>query len=287
MERPVTYAAAELPIESRPVPGAAPFHEVDCVVKSNAAINGEYHLLILSAPPEILDCRPGQFFHLLCPAKGGRSPYLRRPMSIYGCFPDKGELHFLYKAVGEGTRAMAQLRAGEGFNVLGPLGSGFTIRDEWQTLLIVARGVGLATLAPLAQEAQRRGKNLTAICSARSPGMLMSVERFQALGADVIPVTDSEGTSGVDYLERLIEGLIARSGIDAFYTCGSNRLLMLLQRLGAKHGIAGEIALEQQMACGIGMCQCCVRSLRRGGKIVHERVCKEGPVFDLQEAMEW
>lgn len=283
MAQSLTYSTPESLLDT----GANPFHEVTCSVKSNTAINDEYFLLILDAPPEILDCRPGQFFHLLCPAKGGASPYLRRPMSIYGYFPEKGELHFLYKAVGEGTRAMAQLEPGEGFNVLGPLGTGFSIQDNWQNLLIVARGVGLATLAPLAQEALKRGRSLTAICSARSPEMLMSVDRFRAMGADVITVTDSEGTSGVDNLEQLIEARIAQSGIDAFYTCGSNRMLNLLQRLGAKHNIAGEIALEQQMACGIGMCQCCVRSLRRDGRIVHERVCKEGPVFDLQEAMEW
>ena len=66
----MTYATAELPIASPAEPGTGRFHEVDCIVKSNTAINGEYYLLILSAPPEILDCRPGQFFHLLCPPLG-------------------------------------------------------------------------------------------------------------------------------------------------------------------------------------------------------------------------
>ncbi len=287
MEHSLTNATARVPAKSRLKPDTFPIHDVTCTVKSNEQINGEYYLLILSAPSEILDCRPGQFFHLLCPSKGGGNPFFRRPMSIYGYFPASGELHFLYKVVGEGTRAMAQLETGEGLKVLGPLGTGFTIQDGWQNLLVVARGVGLATLTPLAQEALQRGLNLTAICSARSPEMLMSVDRFRELGANVILVTDSEGSSGVENLERMIEAQIAQSGIDAFYTCGSNRLLKLLQRLGAQHGIPGEIALEQQMACGIGMCQCCVRSLRRGGKIIHERVCKEGPVFDLQEAMEW
>lgn len=262
-------------------------HEAVCRVKSNDEVNGEYRLLVLNAPPEILDCQPGQFFHLLCPGEGDNQPYLRRPMSIYGYFLEQGELHFLYKIVGEGTRAMALLEPGAPFNVLGPLGVGFSIQDGWKNLLAVARGVGLATLAPLAQEAQQKSLDLTVICSARSPEVLMSVDHFRQLGATVITVTDHDETSGVGNLERIIEGQIAATGIDAFYTCGSNRLLKLLQRIGAKHGIPGEIALEQQMACGIGVCQCCVRSIRRNGNIVHERVCKEGPVFNLQEAMEW
>ena len=261
--------------------------EAECVVKSNTPVNQEYRLLILDAPEKILDCEPGQFFHLLCPVRHGLQPYLRRPMSIYGYYPEKGELHFLYKVTGEGTAAIAELERGETFNVLGPLGRGFDIESDWHNLLAVARGVGLATLAPLAQEAQRLQRNLTAICSARRPDVLMSIDHFRELGANVITVTDQEGTSDVDNLRKLVEERIQTEGVDAFYTCGSNRLLKLLQTIGKQHNIPGQIALEQQMACGFGMCQCCVRSFRRDGAIIQERVCKEGPVFDLQEAMEW
>ena len=126
-----------------------------------------------------------------------------------------------------------------------------------------------------------------AICSARSPDVLMSIDYFRDLGAEVITVTDAEETSGIENLERIIEGLIGLRGVDAFYTCGSNRMLTLLQKIGARHGIPGEIALEQQMACGLGMCHCCVRPFHQNGKKVHLRVCREGPVFDLQEAMPW
>lgn len=267
---------------------AATIFEADCPVLASAPVNAEYRTLTLAAPKEMLDaCRAGRFFHLLCPVRDGIRPYLRRPMSIYGYDPAKGEIAFLYKVVGEGTAALATLRAGETLNVVGPLGRGFTIRDDCRHLLVVARGVGLATLAPLAQEARRLNRRLTAICSARSPALLMSVDRFRDLGADVVTVTDTEGTSDVGTLGRMIEGLISEARGDALYTCGSNRLLKLLQSLGARHGVPGEVALEQQMACGIGMCQCCVRPFRRDGEIVQARVCKEGPVFDLREAIGW
>lgn len=262
--------------------------ERDLDVLSNDPVNGEYMRLVLAAPREMLDlCRAGQFFNLLCPSLGGETPYLRRPMSIYGFYPERGELHFLYKVAGAGTRALAQLRAGDALNVMGPLGQGFRIDDDWQRLVLVARGVGLATLAPLALEANRLGRHLTAICSARHPDLLMSIDYFRELGAEIIPVTDAEGTSLLENLEKVIEERIAGPGIDAFYTCGSNRLLTLLQRIGKRHGIPGEIALEQQMACGLGMCHCCVRPFRKGDKTVQLRVCREGPVFDIQEAMPW
>lgn len=274
-----TITASPLNLSDKPI------FEVECTIKSNNSVNGEYRLLILSAPAEILDCSPGQFFHLLCPVSHEFQPYLRRPMSIYGYYPDKGELHFLYKVTGEGTSAIATLNAGDKLDVLGPLGKGFDILPEWQNLLLVARGVGLATLAPLALEARRLDRQLTAICSARSEEFLLSLDYFSELGVNVIPLTDERGISSVENIHSIIDRLIEDKKVDAMYTCGSNRILKLLQFIGKSNNIPGQIALEQQMACGIGMCQCCVRAFNRNGSIVNERVCREGPVFELQEAI--
>ena len=115
----------------------------------------------------------------------------------------------------------------------------------------------------------------------------MSLDYFRELGVNVIAVTDDKGTSDVGSIKRIIDDLIAVDGLDAIYTCGSNRLLRLLRSIGRSHGIPGQIALEQQMACGIGMCQCCVRAFKHNDTIVNKRVCKEGPVFDIQETIGW
>lgn len=206
-------------------------------------------------------------------------------MSIYAFDRAKGELAFLYKVSGAGTAAMAELAPGALLDVVGPLGRGFEIQPDWRRPLLLARGVGLATLAPLAAECARRGRQFTAICSARAPELLMSVDLFRSFGGDVVTVTDVEGNSGVDSLTELVEGLIASHGIDSFFTCGSSRLLRMLQGLGARHAIEGQVAVEQHMACGIGMCQACVRPFRREGGAVNLRVCREGPVFDLAEVL--
>ncbi|MGY6708402.1 MAG: dihydroorotate dehydrogenase electron transfer subunit [Rhizobiaceae bacterium] len=269
-------------------PPPARAFEQSLAVISNDPVNGEYMRLVLRAPADLLrHCRAGQFFHLLCPSIGGEKPYLRRPMSIYGHFPEREELHFLYKVAGAGTRALFHLGPDDRLNVLGPLGNGFTIGDDRRHLLLVARGVGLATLAPLALEANRLGKRLTAILSARRADLLMSVDYLRGLGAEIVTLTDEDGSSSVEHMRKLIERLIRVQNIDAFYTCGSNRMLRLLQELGRAHGVPGEIALEQQMACGLGMCHCCVRPFNKDGTQVQLRVCREGPVFDLQEATSW
>jgi len=100
-------------------------------------------------------------------------------------------------------------------------------------------------------------------------------------------VLDTDGTSSVENVEAILERLIAQGKADAFYTCGSNRLFQLMKRLGQKHGIPGQIAMEQIMACGLGPCYVCVRTFEVDGKQELRRVCIEGPVFDLQEALGW
>ncbi len=256
-------------------------------VVAHAPAAQDYRLLSLEAPRDLLAaCRPGQFFHLLCPASGADAPFLRRPMSIFDADTEAGRLRFLYKVTGAGTRGLATLAVGDRLDVLGPLGRGFDIPRDAR-LIAVARGVGLATLAPLARAAAERGARLLAICSARSPAHLMALEHFRRLGAEIVTVTDADGDAAPEAVEALIEARIAAQGCDRLYTCGSNRLLKMLQRVAARHAIAGEVALEQQMACGLGMCQCCVRHFRRGSETYTARVCKEGPVFPLDEALEW
>jgi dihydroorotate dehydrogenase electron transfer subunit len=256
-------------------------------VVSNDWVNREYKHLVLNCGEPATRAEPGQFFHLLCPSAGQDAPFLRRPMSLYRIDPARGRAEFLYKVTGAGTRGIATLAAGDVLDMLGPLGVGFRLDPAWRHIVVVGRGVGLATLAPLAAAARARGIGVTAIFSARRPDLVMSDALFRSEGAEVLIVTDLDGSSGPGSVERLLRGLIAQDRADAFFTCGSNRLMLLLQRLGHEHGIPGQVALEQQMACGLGMCFCCVRDFHVEGAVVHKRVCWDGPVFDLQEALSW
>jgi dihydroorotate dehydrogenase electron transfer subunit len=277
---------AAVPPRTIPVPAAAPA-EYDAVIVSNEAVNDEYRLMTLDVPEPATRAVPGQFYHLLCPQKGELQPFFRRPMSIYRIEPDKGRLSFLYKVTGTGTRAMALMDEGETFNIFGPLGVGFSLPANRAPIVVLGRGVGLATMAPLVPYARERGHPVTAILSARSPQVLMSVDEMRDNGADVLTVTDLEGTSDVELVENMLHLLYGQKRLGGVYVCGSNRLMLAAQRVARRLGIFGEVALEQQMACGVGMCFCCVRPFREGDDVVHRRVCCEGPVFPLLEAMQW
>lgn len=256
-------------------------------VISNHWVNDEYKLLVLKVHRNALRASAGQMFHLLCPSPDGAEVWMRRPMSIYRVDRPKSQIEFLYKVEGRGTRGMAMLEPGGDFNVAGPLGKGFKLDPGWRNIVVLGRGVGLATLAPLSQMAAEGNVGVTAILSARNADVVMSKELFDSIGAKTMIVLDTDGTSAVENVERILTGLIAKGKADAFFTCGSNRLLRLMQRLGKEHDIPGQVALEQIMVCGFGACYVCVRTFMVNGEKVLRRVCREGPVFDMQEAVGW
>src|SRR5579863_9887278 len=220
-------------------------------VAANTAVNAEYRHLVVDCSEVAASAQPGQFFQLLCPHPAGEQPFLRRPMSLYGADPVKRQVEFLYKVTGAGTRGLDLIQPGGTLDIMGPLGTGFILDPKWRHIVAVGRGAGLATLAPLAKAAKASGTKVTAIFSARRPELLVSVELFKSHGADVVPVTDSEQTSGPGNVERILRGLIAQGKCDAFFTCGSSRLMRVQQRLAVEFGLPGQVAMEQQMACGI------------------------------------
>lgn len=256
-------------------------------IVSNEWVNGEYKHLVLKVHVQALSAYAGQMFHLLCPSPDGAEVWMRRPMSVYRVDRDKGQIEFLYKVSGRGTQGMALLKPGDEFNVAGPLGVGFKLQPGWKNIVVLGRGVGLATLAPLAQLAADQGVGVTAILSARSQDVLMSRDYFAALGARTISVFDTDGSSAVENVERTLRESIAAGQADAFFTCGSARLLKLMQQLGAEHDIPGQVAMEQIMVCGFGACYVCVRTFVIDGEKTLKRVCRDGPVFNMQEAVGW
>jgi dihydroorotate dehydrogenase electron transfer subunit len=283
------YASSAITVGAQPAeqsPPQCPVEESLCPVVSHEWVNDEYKHLVVKASPKALAAQPGQFFQLLCPSPDEVEVWFRRPQSVYRVSHAEGQLEFLYKVVGRGTKGMASLKAGDKLSMVGPLGIGFKLQPGWKNVVVLGRGVGLATMAPISQIAAAQGVKVTAILSARSPELALAADLFEKVG-DVVKVLDTDGTSAVENIERILRKLIADKKADAFFTCGSNRLLQLMKRLGREYGVPGQAAMEQIMACGLGPCYICVRTFEVNGKKEMRRVCVEGPVFDLQEVLGW
>jgi dihydroorotate dehydrogenase electron transfer subunit len=263
-----------------------PAEEVLCPVVSQDWVNSEYKHLVVEASPKALTVAPGQFFNLLCPSPDVGELFFRRPQSVYRVDRRRSRIEFLYKCVGRGTRGLATLEKGDELNMVGPLGVGFRLDPAWRHIVVLGRGVGIATLGPISQLARENKVGVTAILSARDKDFVMADTLFRESG-DVIAVLDTDGSSAVANVKKILQQLIAQRRADAFFTCGSNRLFQLMKRAGKLHNIPGQVAMEQVMACGLGPCYVCVRTFEVDGKKELRRVCIEGPVFDIQEAVGW
>src|SRR5499427_3181108 len=188
--------------ETVSAPPHIPAEESLCPVVTHDLVNPEYKHLVVETSPKALTVAPGQFFNLLCPSPDVGELFFRRPQSVYRVIRTRGRIEFLYKCVGRGTRGLATLRPGDTLNMVGPLGVGFKLDPAWRNIVVLGRGVGIATLGPISH-------------SARNPDFIMADGYFREAG-DVVSVLDTDGTSAVENVERLLRDLIAQQRADAF-----------------------------------------------------------------------
>lgn len=232
----------------------------------------------------IAPTRPGQFYML---RSEQRWPVLLpRPFSLYDRGDDGTIGAFLVKPVGPGTRALGELRNGDGIWLTGPLGRWFP--DEVQDPVCVAGGVGLAPFLLLARERRARGaKPLRLVFGGRTRDALAGREDFEGL-ARIWTSTDdgSDGFHGLvtALLARLLErGEIERDA--AVFCCGPDPMMHAVAELCAARGLRCWLSLETYMACGYGVCNgCSVRVVpERYGGWPYSRCCQQGPVYDARD----
>src|SRR5271169_1883236 len=162
-----------------------PAEESLCPVVSHDWVNSEYKHLVVEASPKALTVTPGQFFNLLCPSPDVGELFFRRPQSVYRVNRRRSRIEFLYKCVGRGTRGLATLEKGDDLNMVGPLGIGFKLDPAWRQIVVLGRGVGIATLGPISQLARVNDAGVTAILSARDKDFIMAGALFAEAG-DVV-----------------------------------------------------------------------------------------------------
>lgn len=245
--------------------------------------------------------KPGQFFHIRSGSE--YDPLLRRPLSLHRIAQRPNVIEILYKIVGKGTQLMARRSKGAYLDLIGPLGNGFKIEKAQKNFIIVAGGMGVAPLLALCDElANFRKKNITVIIGARTADYIICEKEFKDLKASVLIVTEdgSKGAKGlvtnalIDVIKkfdlRQKEASLAdksTSGVTigdyrpmvSLYTCGCKAMLKEVAKICMQYKIKAQGSLEERMGCGIGACLGCVVNTTAG----YKRVCKDGPVFDLED----
>ncbi len=260
-------------------------------VISNHGLAGEYRVLVLNSPRIARKIGPGQFVHLRVP----RLPdaVLRRPFSVFNT--RAGALSLLYKCVGKGTRAMAQLRPGAAVSILGPLGNGFPAIRRNSRPVLVAGGYGMAALYLLARLAPVAGDVFVGGAGARD---ILCAADFRKIGWKVHVATENGalGTKGLvtASLDAWLQDQPASPGLTLF-ACGPMGMLQAVAERALAGGWKAWLALDRHMGCGLGACLACVQKIRRpaaagaparagqDGEWQWARVCTEGPVFECRE----
>ena len=242
---------------------------------------GAYHALGLVAPQIADTARPGQFVHLL--AGQDRAFPLRRPFSIHRVERPGaalGTVEVVFDVVGPGTRALARLRPHDTVDVLGPLGRPFSPPGEPAGCLLVGGGYGTAPLFFLATELRARRCRVDFAIGAATAGRLLDAVEARRLGHSLTVTTDDGSAGQRGLVTDPLPGLLASTGAERVYACGPMPMLAAVSRVAAAAGVACQVAVEEQMACGTGICFSCVLPVGPGDPTRMARSCLEGPVFD-------
>ena len=238
----------------------------------------QYIVLVLGHGGQMQPIEPGQFVEVQVP--GVREVMLRRPISVHDVDPVRGTLTLLIQIVGNGTRRLAEMKEGERLNIVYPLGHGFSTDIAFSSrALLVGGGAGIAPLLHLSKELSARGVRPTVLLGGRTAALIPVHREFEPF-ADVLLCTD-DGSMGHHGMVTTHPAFGERW--DMIYTCGPTPMMKAVARSAAQRGIRCEVSLENMMACGVGACLCCVTPTDQG----HRCVCKDGPVFDIENMKEW
>lgn len=222
--------------------------------------------------------KPGQFVML---AVGGGDTFLRRPFALSSINAESNQVVLVYSKAGIGTGELSKLGSGAYLDVLGPLGSAIEIPESAQSVVLVAGGIGIASLTALAEEAVRLGREVTLLYGAQSnyvmyPGSLLPN------GVRELTATEDGSAGHRGFVTHLL--LHEEETADWIVACGPTPMLESLARMQKDGSLRKPITalMELRMGCGFGFCYGCTVMTDDGPKLV----CKDGPAMQL-ETIDW
>ena len=270
----------------------------DFKVQSNERLTDRLFMLRLTPADgsPIAECKAGQFAELR--VDGEPKVFLRRPISIHRIDREKNELWLLIQRAGNGTNQLATLQEGDLLNIVYPLGNGFTLQPETGRYLLIGGGVGVAPLLETGFALQQQGALVTYLLGARSCADLVSVAQYKNAGnvyattedGSIVPGLEGEDAEGRPYCQKGFatqHTILQEGAFDAIRVCGPGPMMKAVAKVvGAwkqnEQPKFCEVSLENKMACGLGVCLCCVEDTKDG----HKCVCSDGPVFDIKD-LKW
>ncbi len=244
---------------------------------------GDYTQFTVVAPDIATGFEPG---HFVAVAVGGENTamILRRAFALSGATPSDrfaGTIQFVVAEHGAGTRWLVQRKAGERLDIVGPLGNPFPLPSGPAPAVLVGGGYGCAPLIPLAQALLGNGSPVEFVLGAATAARLFGELTAKRLVGRITVTTDDGSAGEKGIVTDVLPDVIERVSAEIVYACGPMPMLQAVGEVAGKRAIRAQVAVEEAMACGIGVCMTCVLPVRGAdGKSRFVRSCVEGPVFD-------
>jgi len=250
---------------------------------------GAYYSLTVVAPGIAEQARPGQFVAI---GVGGphTSMLLRRAFSIYavsekGVFG--GTVEFVFAVAGRGTEWLSKLRPHDPLEVVGPLGRPFKLPKDKVVATLVGGGYGTSPLFSLAETLRAKGSRVDFVVGAATAERLFGALDAKRISTSVVFTTDDGSQGEKGWVSDVLPGVIERTGSEVVYACGPMGMLRSVAAIADAYGLPCQVAVEEEMACGIGVCMTCVLPVRdESGQTRMVRSCVEGPVF-MGDRIRW
>jgi dihydroorotate dehydrogenase electron transfer subunit len=250
---------------------------------------GAYTQFTVVAPDIANRFRPG---HFVAVAVGGDNTamILRRAFALSGATTSEkfaGTIQFVVAEHGPGTQWLVQRRAGEPLDVVGPLGNPFPIPSGPAPAVLVGGGYGSAALLALAQALLANESPVEFVLGAATAGRLFGELAAKRMVGRVSVTTDDGSAGAKGLVTDVLPEVIERVSAEIVYACGPMPMLRAVADIARERAIRAQVAVEESMACGIGVCMTCVLPVRgEDGKSRFVRSCVDGPVFDA-ERVRW
>jgi dihydroorotate dehydrogenase electron transfer subunit len=230
------------------------------------------YLIWLESPQIASLAQPGQFVMVRC----GENTLLRRPLSFHSVVMDRFAL--LFTVVGRGTQWLSQRQAGDSLDILGPLGNGFSIYPASHNVLLVAGGIGLAPLGFLEATALSQGCSVKLLEGAGTADQLLPAMLLPHAEKVWPAATTLDGSAGEKGPVTILVPPLA-DWADQVFACGPLPMYKTMAQMAELKDRQVQVSLEVVMGCGHGVCYGCTIRTKQGLK----QVCKDGPVFDLND----
>ena len=256
--------------------------QLNATVLANKRV-GQYHQIVFGIGDLVKSCRPGNFVAIKVGGDSSRM-ILRRAFAISRVAESisfGGTMELIVAPHGTGSKWLCSQPEGAEVDIVAPLGTAFGIPTAPVNALLVGGGYGSAPLFGLAEVLKTRGCKVDMLLGASTGAKIYApMEGKRAVNS--LKIYTEDGTMGeTGRVTEPIKTHIENREIDVIYSCGPMGMLSAISALTAGTDVVHQCAVEEAMACGIGICMTCVLPVMgEDGKISMLRSCIDGPVMD-------